>query len=128
MSGCVVFYAVCLFISALELLGIKLASSRPALGEGHLFNEFKEGVRYVGATPMILASTVVAYVISVFVGTYSRFLRVFAKDILQVGPDGLGLLVAAPGIGAVLSLIVLGALQDRWSRKALLWFSAKATL
>jgi MFS family permease len=45
-----------------------------------------------------------------------------------VGPDGLGLLVAAPGIGAVLSLIVLGALQDRWSRKALLWFSAKATL
>jgi predicted MFS family arabinose efflux permease len=52
---------------------------------------------------------------------------VFAKDILQVGPDGLGLLVAAPGVGAVLSLVVLGSLQDRWSREALLWFSAKVT-
>jgi len=35
--------------------------------------------------------------------------------------------VAAPGVGAVLSLVVLGALQDRWSREALPWFSAKAT-
>ncbi len=37
------------------------------------------------------------------------------------------MLVAAPGVGAVLSLIVLGALEERWDRKALLWFSAKAT-
>lgn len=35
--------------------------------------------------------------------------------------------MAAPRVGAVLSLVVLGALQDRWSREALLWFSAKAT-
>jgi hypothetical protein len=39
----------------------------------------------------------------------------------------MGLLMAAPGVGAVLSLIVLGALEEKWSRKALLWFSAKAT-
>jgi len=67
---------------------------------------------------MILASTI---------GTYTRFMPVFAKDVLNVGPDGLGLLMTAPGVGAVLSLIVLGALEERWSRKALLWFSAEAT-
>ena len=76
---------------------------------------------------MILASTVAAYVISVFVGTYTRFMAVFAKDVLNVGPDGLGLLMAAPGVGAVLSLIVLGALEERWSRRTLLGVSAKAT-
>jgi len=52
---------------------------------------------------------------------------VFAKDVLHVGPEGMGLLMAAPGVGAVLSLIVLGALEEKWSRNALLWFSAKAT-
>jgi len=26
-----------------------------------------------------------------FVGTYTRFMPVFAKDVLNVGPDGLGL-------------------------------------
>ena len=54
-------------------------------------------------------------------------MAVFAKDVLNVGPDGLGLLMAAPGVGAVLSLIVLGALEERWSRRTLLWVSAKAT-
>jgi predicted MFS family arabinose efflux permease len=127
VGGCLVFYAVCLLFSALELLGIRIANSAPAASEGNLFNEFKEGLRYVSASPMILASTIAAYVISIFVGTYTRFLAVFAKDVLHVGPEGLGLLVAAPGVGAVLSLIVLGALEERWDRKALLWFSAKAT-
>lgn len=127
VGGCLVFYAVCLLISAMELLAMRVANSVKASGESDMLNEFKAGLRYVGATPVTLASTIAAYVISVFVGTYTRFLPVFAKDILQVGPDGLGLLVAAPGVGAVLSLVVLGALQDRWSREALLWFSAKAT-
>jgi len=127
VGGCLVFYAVCLLFSALELLGIHMATSAAAPSEGNLFNEFKEGVRYVRTTPIILASTIAAYVISIFVGTYTRFLAVFAKDVLHVGPDGMGLLVAAPGVGAVLSLIVLNALEARWSRKSLLWFSAKAT-
>ena len=76
---------------------------------------------------MILASTIGAYVLSIFVGTYTRFLPVFAKDVLDLGPDGLGLLMAAPGVGAVLSLLVLGILEQRWDRKTLLWVSAKST-
>jgi hypothetical protein len=91
-------------------------SSTPAHAAGKLFNEFKEGLAYIKDTPMILASIIAAYVISIFVGIYTRFLAVFAKDVLQVGPEGLGLLVAAPSVGAVASLIVLGALEERWNR------------
>jgi len=127
VGGCLVVYAVSLLISAVELLGIRLAT-RPSRSSGkNVLQEFFAGLRYVAATPMILASTVAAYVISIFVGTYTRFMAVFAKDVLNVGPDGLGLLMAAPGVGAVLSLIVLGALEERWSRRTLLWVSAKAT-
>jgi predicted MFS family arabinose efflux permease len=114
-------------ISAVEFLGIRLRSSAPAGVEGNFLQEFTDGLRYIRATPMIFASIIAAYVISIFVGTYTRFLAVFAKDVLNVGPEGMGLLMAAPGVGAVFSLIVLGALEEKWSRKALLWFSAKAT-
>jgi predicted MFS family arabinose efflux permease len=127
VGGCLVFYGVCLLISAVEFLGIRLRSSAPGGVEGNFLQEFTEGLRYIRATPTILASILGAYVISIFVGTYTRFLAVFAKDVLHVGPEGMGLLMAAPGVGAVLSLVVLGALEERWSRKALLWFSAKAT-
>lgn len=127
VGGCMLFYGVALLLSAFELLCVRLRASAPPVGDGNLLNEFKEGLHYIAATPMILASILAAYVISVFVGTYTRFLAVFAKDILAVGPDGLGLLMASPGVGAVLSLIVLGSLQERWSRQSLLWFSAIAT-
>lgn len=127
VGGCLIFYGVALLISAFELLSVRISASVPLSGQGDLFKEFKEGLQYIRATPMILASVIAAYVISIFVGTYTRFLAVFAKDVLAVGPDGMGILMAAPGVGAVLSLIVLGALEERWSRTTLLWVSAKAT-
>jgi MFS transporter, DHA1 family, staphyloferrin A biosynthesis exporter len=125
VGGCLIFYGVCLLISAFELLAVRIAAGAPRRQGGNLFGEFKEGLTYIKATPAILASILAAYVISIFVGTYTRFLPVFAKDVLEVGPDGLGLLMAAPGVGAVCSLVVLGALEERWSRPTLLWVSAK---
>jgi hypothetical protein len=68
-----------------------------------------------------------AYALSAFVGTYQRFLPIFAKDILKTGPAGLGALTAASGIGAVLSLVFLDAVGRRWRRETLLWFSSKVT-
>ena len=44
-------------------------------------------------------------------------LPVFARDILQVGPEGLGLLVAAPGVGAALTALVTGWLGYRLHRR-----------
>jgi MFS transporter, DHA1 family, staphyloferrin A biosynthesis exporter len=127
VGGCLLFYGVSLLISAVELLSVRLRSTASGASQGSLISEFKEGLTYIGTSPMILASILAAYIISIFVGTYTRFLAAFAKDILAVGPDGLGLLMAAPGVGAVVSLIVLGALEERWSRKALLWFTSIAT-
>lgn len=126
VGGCLVFYAVTLLVSAVALLLIHLPiSTRPAAGSNWL-SEIKEAFGYIGNAPLVLSSTLAAYVLSVFVGTYQRFLPVFAKDILQAGPDGLGALMAASGVGAVLSLVFLEAVSRRWSRETLLWVTAKA--
>lgn len=127
VGGCLTFYGVTLVLSGIELLFMRLpALAAPERG-AHWLQEIREGVRYIQNAPLVLSSTLAAYALSMFVGTYQRFLPVFAKDILHVGPDGLGALMAASGGGAVISLVFLEAASRRWRRETLLWFSAKAT-
>jgi len=127
VGGCFIFYGIALLVSAFELLLVRLPNN-PAPGAGsHWLQEVKEGLNYIGGAPLVLSSTLAAYALSIFVGTYQRFLPVFAKDILQVGPEGLGALMAASGVGAVFSLLFLDAAGRRWRRETLLWFSTKAT-
>lgn len=61
-----------------------------------------EGVRFVIKTP-ILYTTMLLDFMATFFGTANILMPVFAKDVLHVGPQGLGLLYAAPAIGGVLA-------------------------
>ena len=127
VGGCLVFYGIALLISGLELLPIRLATEPKDKVSGHWVQEIKEGLDFIRSSPLVLSSTLAAYALSIFVGTYQRFLPIFAKDILKTGPGGLGALTAASGVGAVLSLIFLDAVGRRWGRETLLWFSSKIT-
>ena len=127
VGGCLSFYAVALLLSGFELLPIRLANHESPSSGSHWVDEVKEGLSFIRGAPLVMASTLAAYAISTFVGTYQRFLPVFAKDILRVGPEGLGLLMAASGVGAVFSLVFLDAAGQQWRRETLLWLSAKAT-
>jgi len=127
VGGCLIFYGITLLLSGFELLLVQLPTRAKPSGGSNWLHEIKEGLNYIRSAPLVLASTLAAYALSTFVGTYQRFLPVFAKDILHVGPEGLGALMAASGVGAVLSLLFLEAAGRRWRRETLLWFSAKAT-
>jgi MFS transporter, DHA1 family, staphyloferrin A biosynthesis exporter len=80
----------------------------------------KEGFSYVWSTPAVLALMILAYVPRIFAVPYQTLMPVFQKDVLGVGPEGLGLLMAAPGVGAVLSVLVLASLTNRVKRQGLL--------
>jgi MFS transporter, DHA1 family, staphyloferrin A biosynthesis exporter len=80
----------------------------------------KEGFAYVWSTPAVLALMILAYVPRIFAVPYQTLMPVFQKDVLGVGPEGLGLLMAAPGVGAVLSVLVLASLTNRVKRQGLL--------
>ena len=80
----------------------------------------KQGFAYVWSTPAVLALMILAYVPRVFAVPYQTLMPVFQKDVLGVGPEGLGLLMAAPGVGAVLSVLVLASLTNRVKRQGLL--------
>lgn len=64
------------------------------------------GLRFVWREPVILAAMSLD-LFSVFLGGAEALLPVFASEILKVGPQGLGILRAAPAAGAVLMGVYL---------------------
>jgi MFS family permease len=59
-----------------------------------------EGVRFLGKSQIILAA-ITLDLFAVLLGGATTLLPIYARDILHVGPTGLGWLRAAPSIGAV---------------------------
>ena len=127
VGGCYWTYAASLILSGFGLALIRLIDKRQAKPDENFLREFKEGFQYVWNSPLILSSIVAAYTFSICIVTYHRFLPVFAKEVLNVGPDGLGLLMAAPGVGGVASLILLAVAGERWNRAVLLWIMTTMT-
>jgi MFS family permease len=65
-----------------------------------------EGIRFVRERPIILGS-ISLDLFAVLLGGAVALLPVFARDILHVGPMGLGLLRSAPAVGAALTAFTL---------------------
>src|SRR5262245_34862347 len=59
----------------------------------------KEGLVYVWSNPSVFALMATALVPRIFAVPYQTLMPVFQKDVLKVGPEGLGVLLAAPGRG-----------------------------
>jgi len=80
----------------------KSAAVRDAAMPADLF----AGVRFVRNNPAILG-TISLDLFAVLLGGATALLPIYARDILQAGPLGLGILRAAPAVGALLMTAVL---------------------
>lgn len=66
------------------------------------FSSIKEGLLFV-KSKTIIWSTMLLDFFGTFFSSATALLPIFAKDILMVGPEGLGFLYAAPALGAVVA-------------------------
>lgn len=117
-------------VSFLAFIGSVLTINIPnKLGkkvEFHL-NSILDGIKFVISTP-ILYSTMILDFLATFFGTATILMPVFAKDVLHVGPIGLGLLYAAPAIGGVVAGLLLSAFhhhlknQGNWIIMAVIFY------
>ncbi|MGX7895225.1 MFS transporter [Tsuneonella sp. HG222] len=96
------------FLSAAMLVGsgLLISSIRPvrARHEGppvRPLHQMVEGFRFVRRERFLLGC-VTLDLFAVLLGGATALLPVFARDILQVGPEGLGIMRAAPALGAAL--------------------------
>ena len=88
--------------------GARLEGSAAALKprEKMTLQSLAAGLRFVKDTKVILAALTLD-LFAVLFGGATALLPLFAKDILHVGPDGLGWLRAAPSVGALLLMVVV---------------------
>ncbi|MGI8975042.1 MAG: MFS transporter [Gaiella sp.] len=101
-------YAVAAALSVVSLLvTLALRAGRGGAGAGAPdLASVLGGVRLVRRTPVLLGA-ISLDLFAVLFGGAVALLPVFAKDVLDVGPAGLGLLRAAPAVGALVAAIVL---------------------
>lgn len=94
--------------SVLSLLAWSQISAKPILnpkiGEP-IMDSLKEGVKFVYQNKTILGALSLDMVAVLFGGAVA-LLPIFAQDILKVGPEGFGILRAAPAVGAFLTLLI----------------------
>jgi MFS family permease len=127
IGGCYTAFAASQVIAGAGMWFIHAGDRRTAEPAQDFLREFKEGFHYVWESPVTLSSIIAAYTFAVFVVTYQSFLPVFAKEVLDVGPKGLGLLMAAPGAGGIACLTFLATAGERWNRAMLLWITTTVT-
>src|SRR5215469_10639832 len=94
---CVVcFVAVAVLIATLRVRGAPMV--RPAAGTTAL-GHVTAGIAYIWRKQVILGA-ISLDLFAVLLGGATALLPIYARDILQVGPIGLGLLRSAPALGA----------------------------
>ena len=71
-----------------------------------IWQSLREGIAYVFKTKIILYS-ISLDLFSVLFGGVIAILPIYAEDILKVGAEGLGVLRAAPSVGAVVTMLTL---------------------
>jgi MFS family permease len=112
---------VMVIIAAIAVLGIRHREQRRAPDQ-RMVDALIGGFKYIFAEKVVLGATTLD-LFAVLLGSTAALLPVFARDILEAGPTGLGLLRAATGVGALGMAIALGIWPIR--RKAgLIMFAA----
>lgn len=102
-SMCIVLGFSVFALALLSQIGTKPILN-PKIGEP-MMQSLKEGVKFVYTNKMILGALSLDMVAVLFGGAVA-LLPIFAQDILKVGPEGFGVLRAAPAVGAFMMMFI----------------------
>ncbi len=103
----------------ISLLLMRVAQKKPEVHKGSMFVQLVEGLIYIWKTNTIRTIILLLTITSLFAYGYSALLPAFAKDVLNAGPEGLGLLSASIGMGALIGALTIASL-GHFKRKGLL--------
>lgn len=102
LLGPLVVYSVCttlLFVAVVTLTMIRGGAHAVKEDEPTTWHSVLAGIRFLQSKPTMMGAMTLD-LFAVLFGGATALLPIYASDILHVGPDGLGWLRAAPGIGA----------------------------
>ncbi len=109
---------------ALTILKLNFPPERSSLSTGATRSNLLDGLRYVIKEPTTRAFLLMGWVLPLFIiPNYSALPPIYAKDVFGGGPDTLGALLSAVGIGGIFGGFVSAALS-RFERRGLIQLGA----
>ena len=101
-AGAVAVYGVSLVLMTVAVLAVLAIRqrARPARHTAADLASLTAGLRFIWQRPVVLGA-ISLDLFAVLLGGATALLPIFARDILHTGPEGLGLLRAAPALGAL---------------------------
>jgi MFS family permease len=97
---------VVLWLAGAILTGFLRPAQQTMLREAGVDDDLYAGVRFIRNNPAMLG-TISLDLFAVLLGGVAALFPIYARDILQAGPLGLGILRAAPAVGGLFMTIVL---------------------
>jgi MFS family permease len=104
--------ATCLFVLAAGLIFSIPKPNQQISREPPTLSSILGGFRYIWKEKVVLGA-ISLDLFAVLLGGAVALMPIYARDILQVGELGLGLLRAAPGIGAIIAIALITAFPIR---------------
>ena len=122
------------YIQALAYVGVSamvyqlnLPKVDRARRDTSVWRNLLEGLAYLGKHPTLRSQMALALIPVVVALPYVSLMPIFAKDVLGVGAEGYGLMLSAPGIGAIGVTFTIASLGNI-RRKGIVLFAALSAL
>jgi len=119
ISGVYVLITVCYAGTVGAMLKVSPTGVTARTKETGMISDIAYGFRYVRHNSLVLMLLALEFVVNFLGWPYMILMPVFARDVFELGPSGLGVLMSATGIGALFGSLGLAYAGD-FKRKGLL--------
>ena len=118
--------AWCFFINGISFVAVisslLMMNTKPSINArrgGSPIAQIREGLSYIRHNQMMRTLISMVAIANIFAFGYSALMPAFARDVLNQGPEGLGLMSAAVGAGALIGALTVASV-GKFERKGLL--------
>jgi MFS family permease len=120
-----VYLGIALLYMAVFVTILKLPRSGTANPSSHsVWSDIVDGAKYIRICPILIPLLVVVFLRGFLAFPYRTLMPKYAQDVMHLDASGLGILVAAPGVGSLISSLVVASMGDFQGKGKLLLGSA----
>ncbi len=127
--GLKVAYSINVSLYVLALVGMSGVHSAPPPGNAadeSLIKNMREGLRYILEDRLVLVLLFFGLVPMFLVMPFQNLLVVFTEKIWKVGPEGLGIMSAAAGVGGLIGAVLVAWRSESTRRLGMMMFAVCA--
>ena len=111
-------------ISVFTLFVIRHQGRSTMVTRGSIWSDMGDSFRYIWGSPLLRGLILMTFIPLLFGFPIQSLMPVFNHDMLGGGPDDLGVLMSAMGVGAIVGSFILARLGDTDHKSATLYISS----